>query len=344
MSHFSVIVCIDDPGKLEQMLAPFDENREIDPYRDYEKGEPGDHWLYGSLKRAVEHVANGTGIKPYKPDEFGWSSASSKQTPEEQRRELEADAELFRSLPDPVTWADIARIYNERYPDEERPLLVDDSGRAYTMSTYNPDSKWDYWRIGGRWAGYFPYRQEFAAQVIKSEHAWVSPDMIMPLHCDGGPKRALDLNALREEAAAKARKTFAEFQDVIAGTPDALPWASFRDLIDSVPGYTIDQARTEYHSQPRVQKIQQSDFRWNDDPIAEFAVGEKVYTERQRARAVPGFATLTLDGKWTAPGRMGWFATTDATESTQIGYWEAANAYIDTLSDDTHLIVLDCHI
>lgn len=53
---------------------------------------------------------------------------------------------------------------------------------------------------------------------------------------------------------------------------------------------------------------------------------------------------VTLDGKWMAPGRMGWFAATDATDSTRIGYWETANAYIDALPDDAWLVVIDCHV
>ena len=165
MSHFSVVVCLDGgvtkstvEARLEQVMAPWDENKETEPYRDYEKGGPAEYWLYTSLRRAAEDFAAGTGIKPYKPDEFGWSSASSKETPEQQRAAQKADAELFRSLPNPVTWADIVKLYGERYPGEDgAPLLSEDGSRAYTMSTYNPQSKWDYWRVGGRWGGYFPY-------------------------------------------------------------------------------------------------------------------------------------------------------------------------------------------
>ena len=39
----------------------------------------------------------------------------------------------------------------------------------------------------------------------------------MPLHCDGGPKSALNLKAMREEKATEARKLYAEYQEVIAG-------------------------------------------------------------------------------------------------------------------------------
>jgi len=353
MSHFSVVVCLDGgvtratvEAQLEQVMAPWDEGKEVEPYRSYEKGGPAEHWLYGSLKCAAEHYAAGTGILPYKPDEFGWSSASSKNTPDEQRAEQKADAELFASLPNPITWADIVKLYNERYGDEEEALLLSEDGsRAYTMSTYNPESKWDYWRIGGRWGGYFPYRNECAALVIKTERGWDSPDDIMPLHCDGGPKSALNLKAMREEKAAEARKLYAEYRETAAGTPDALPWSAFRDNISEGTGYDIEQARTEYHSQPRVLALRSSEtFKWHDDVIREFSVPEKLYVKRERARAVPGYATITTDGRWMAPGKMGWFGMGSDDESSRIGYWEAANAYIEALPDDAWLVALDCHI
>lgn len=343
MSHFSVIVCTDNPGSLDALMAPWDEGREVEPYRDYEAGGPSEYWLYRSLKRAADDFASGGGIKPYKPDDLGWSSSSSKKTPEAQREEQRVDAELFHSLPDPITWADIARIHNERYPDEGDPLYVAEDGRAYTMSTYNPDSKWDYWRIGGRWSGYFPYRDGHARLVIKAGGGWDSPD-IQPRHCDGGPKGALDLAALREEKAAEARKLYAGWQELVRDTPDALPWSAFADNISPEHGYTIDQAREEYHSQPRIQAIKGSDFSHYDDPVTEFGKPEALYVETQRARAVPGYAVVTLDGRWMSPGKMGWFGMSSDGPGDRIGYWEAANAYIDALEDSAHLIALDCHI
>lgn len=303
MSHFTVVVCIEDPERLEAALAPFDENREVEPYRDYEEGSPSAHWSVSSLR---EHE----GLNP-------------------------DDATL--------TWAELAEAYNRRY-DDDTPIQIDEGGRAYSMSTRNKDSKWDWWQIGGRWGGYFPYRQEFAAQVIKPERGWSSPEVIMPLHCDGGLKRALDLDALREEKAQAARKELAEWQSVTAKTPTALPWSSFRENVSEVNGYTVERAREEYHSQRRVQAYQRTDFRWYDDPIAEFDVPAALFVERRKAQAVPGYATLTLDGRWMAQGKMGWFGMSSDTEGSRIGYWETANAYIEALPDDTCLIAVDCHI
>ena len=333
MSHFSVVVCLDGEvtkatvdARLEQVMAPWDENKEIEPYRSYENGSPAEHWLYGALRRHAEEYAAGTGIKPYKPDEPGWSSASSKETPEQQRAAQKADADLFASLPVPVTWADIVKLYNERYGDDGETLLLSEDGtRAYTMSTYNPESKWDYWRVGGRWGGYFTYRADCAAQVIKTERGWDSPDVVMPTHCDGGPKSALDIKAMREEKAAGARKLYAEYQEVIAGTPAALPWSAFRDNVSEGNGYTIEQARDEYHSQPRVEAISRSEtFKWRDDVIGEFSVSEALYVRARACRALPGYATITTDGPWMAPGKMGWFGMGSDDDSSRIGYWEVA--------------------
>lgn len=304
MSHFTVVACVGDPKELEALLAPFDENLEVTPWRDFEDGAPSGHW-------AVESLRKHEGLNP-------------------------DDATL--------AWTEVAAAHNRRYPDES-PLLVDDDGRAYSMSTRNPQAKWDYWRVGGRWGGYFPYRSDYARLVLKPEAGWDSPEL-KPGHCDGGPKRALDLQALRSESAAEAVLRYREFMELAKGTPEALPWRVFADNI-SENGYTLEQAREEYHSQPRIQALKGTKFDepFGDDVAEEFGGKSGArYAEIARARAVPGFATLTTEGRWMAPGRMGWFGAHDDSESDRIDYWEAANAYIDSLSDDTWLISVDCHI
>lgn len=69
-----------------------------------------------------------------------------------------------------------------------------------------------------------------------------------------------------------------------------------------------------------------------------------VYAEKARAGAVPGFALVTTHGQWMAPGQMGWFGATDASDDSRAGYWKTANAYIEALPDDAWLVAVDCHI
>jgi hypothetical protein len=208
---------------------------------------------------------------------------------------------------------------------------------------HNPQAKWDWWVVGGRWGGYFAYRSEHAKSVIMPERRFSSPEF-KPLHCDGGPKFALDFDVMRAEKMDQARKTYAEWEALVAGTPEALPWSVFAENI-SENGYTVERAREEYRSQPRIKALEGTDFRWyDDDPVTTFQVPEERYVEHARAQAVPGWGILTLDGRWIEQGSMGWWGMNDATESSKIGYWEASNAYLESLDDDTYLVCVDCHI
>ena len=207
----------------------------------------------------------------------------------------------------------------------------------------NPQAKWDWWVVGGRWGGYFPFRLEHAASVIMPERRFSSPDF-KALHCDGGPKFALDLDKLRTEKMDDARERYALWAKITAGTPEALSWSVFAENISEGNGYTIQQARDEYHSQPRIKALEGTDFQWMDDPVGGLQIPEELYVERARAQAVPGWGILTLDGRWMEQGSMGWWGLNDATDGSRIGYWEAANAYIEALPESTFLVCVDCHI
>jgi hypothetical protein len=381
MSHFTVTICLDDstgqlaraaaisrqpgtPGgflykvieqRVSEALAPFDENTEVTPYRSYEEGGPEDHWLISSIRRGAEQHrqlqeqgAEALALQRVlaRDSSFPLEDAAAMVT--EHAAEWARDAEQAATLPEHLTWADVVRVYKERFGDDgDEPLHLDEDGRAYTMTTYNPGSKWDWWAIGGRWTGYYPYRRNTKATVITGE-AGLMTDPAAPGRCDGGPLSALDLDAMRTDAAAKALKRFQLYQETVKGTPEALPWSVFAENISEGSGYTRDQARAEYDSQPRVERLNATEEFggiFAEDPIPEFAgVTAEVYAERARARAVPGSALLTADGRWMAPGRMGWFAMSDDDESSRIGYQEAANAYIGSLPDSTWLVTADCHI
>ncbi|WP_034271069.1 hypothetical protein [Haloechinothrix halophila] len=68
------------------------------------------------------------------------------------------------------------------------------------------------------------------------------------------------------------------------------------------------------------------------------------YVQQCRDQAIPGWATLTHDGRWLSPGRMGWFGMSDEDPQSQADYLTEANAYLDSLSGDMWLVTVDCHI
>lgn len=308
MTHFTVLVAAKSPAHLDGLLAPYDENKQTAPRRDYVDGGPASFW-------AVEDLRKEQGLNPY-------------------------DATL--------TWKQVAAAYNAQYPeiDGETPLRVDEEGRAYTMTTYNPESKWDYWRVGGRWGGAFPVRAGHEHEVLEPQAGWDSPEEMPAGYCDGGPKGALDLERMRDEAEQRARESHREYAALVQNTPEALPWRTFTDNISEGTGYTVEQARIEYNSQPRIVRLKGTRYAdlLSTDPIEAFSSSEDAYAARARAGAVPGYALLTASGEWVAPGKMGWWAMSSDEEGDREAYRAKANAYVDALPDDMYLVRIDCHI
>src|SRR5688500_14643432 len=55
----------------------------------------------------------------------------------------------------------VTEVLSEYYEDEVHEETPEDGPvRYYSVSTYNPDSRWDWWVVGGRWKDRFPVAQE----------------------------------------------------------------------------------------------------------------------------------------------------------------------------------------
>jgi hypothetical protein len=360
MSHFTVTVALPGgtpldkvPDLLADILAPWDEKTKVDPYRVYEEGGPADYWWVKHVRESVEHLANGTGLKPCNPDMFAsFSTAETRETPEEQREAFARNAEWAKRLGDDPTWELVVELYTERFPDDsdsERPQYDPKNGRAYTVSTYNPDSKWDYFVLGGRAAGRF-LAKSADADVLKSKKAWNSPaNAEEPLRCNGGRVGDLDLEGMRNAAEVKAFGEYRTWETLLAQHPAARPWSHFHDLA-KVGELTWDQARKQYRDQPLIQATDDRAM-WEvlgtdplGCPLAHFALPRAEFVEAARIAAVSGYALVTLDREWVAPGRMGMFGVSSDSDEEMRAYRVVANRYISALAEDTVLTIVDCHI
>lgn len=372
MSHFVLIAALpadtDDVDlELAARLAPYDENKEVPAYKSYEDEErPEQHWYYRHLKERADAVLNQDHsiIKPYNPDTIGWSSAETRETPEEQWTEIVRDAERFNSLSDPVDWPSLINVYNAEYysdPDEDsnnyyNRLRYDaEADRAFTWSTYNPDSKWDWYQVGGRWSYYFPAR----ATITDTEYrglihgsGWPRNEIpLKPWHCEGGPKKFLDLEKLRDEKGKEAAEEYDKWTEFSSQYPPAQPWESFLAEFEDMPNGTEkwavrDRVREVYRTQPLIAASNDHPdyrFAW-ECLVTKFTPSREEYIAAARRDAVPGFAVLTLDNEWVAPGKMGMFGFSDDTPEGRAEYKDWANQYLDGLDDDVILVAVDLHI
>lgn len=218
----------------------------------------------------------------------------------------------------------------------------------------NPNSKWDYWRVGGRWAGHFQIKPEFKdgyrSQVPEFGWEWKDDrkgqeEIIKAGKVDSALKKHIDFAAMMDAASEKAaiRYDFV-WEHIIKDTPQNEPWGE--------KFYDKEGGRDEYHAQPRVKAF--SDFTSNvgnksacEDvglghftSVEEFNCTHEHYINRCRCAAVSTFALLH-DGKWAARGEMGWWASVS---NEQKDWEESFMEILATIPDDTRLTVLDCHV
>ncbi|MEU9208512.1 hypothetical protein AB0D27_11300 [Streptomyces sp. NPDC048415] len=314
MSHFPVTVCLPPMAPervtdaLEAALAPYDENMDVEPYRDYIE-----NWQ-DAYERALKYYTENPKSKPAGLDELDAAAILSAYQGEAVHEETKdgSDCVLF-----------------------------------YRESTYNPKSKWDWWVIGGRWLGYFAVKPEHDGdpRLFKGRPGTFD-NKAEVRRVDGGPRGLLDFDALRKVKATEAGDVYDRWTALVEGLPEAQPWSHFveRHKRDT-EGYTIDRARRDYGGQARVQAARESeDFRWYDDVIDQFAADRATYTRCAAESAVPGYALLDLEGNWIAPGDMGWFGMSSDTEDDRASYNARVNTYLDELPEDAWVVVVDCHI
>lgn len=379
MSHFSVLICLPSETPVRELedrigavMAPWDESRQLDQWRDYEDGSASEYWWVSAVRGGAEKHKTLTeiGLDAYVERRVMELLAKRRNWHRDLRAEVRADvaksaaewaddARWAAKLDDPATWETVVRLYNEKYhranavavpgdhdESDDRLHYDAETGRAYSLTRSNPDAKWDYWRIGGRWRNYF-VAKEIGAGVLNSRRDWDAPDEPADklLHCDGGPKRYLDFEAMRDAAAVKAHDRYDQWEAVCDGTPAAKPWSHFTGLVD-VKEMDIEDAREAYRAQPRVQKAQATklDDGWGQCVIDEFLSDRDEYVAEARRGAVPGYALVTLEGQWLAPGRMGWFGMSSDGAGERGAYRVAANRYLDDLKGDRLVVALDCHI
>lgn len=139
MSHYSVAVFTKPGGKsVEELLAPYDENLETKPYI-YKTKEDIIKMLRDNAKSLRENIAkyeagelvNGEKIRPY------WLSGDEM-------------SEYYKNILHNDETKTDEELYAEYRKDEED---TDFDADGNELSTYNPDSKWDWYSEGGRWSG-----------------------------------------------------------------------------------------------------------------------------------------------------------------------------------------------
>jgi hypothetical protein len=178
----------------------------------------------------------------------------------------------------------------------------------------NPNYKWDWWMVGGRWSRFLTDHDG----NYKNE----------------GLKKDFNLKAKKEECLSLSESRWEEIQKVIAGR-EFYTWSEMREMHKD----DIDSARVAFNQQQVIidlTKAGRFDFY---DNTSEFKMSKEEFV---KTRTPCTFAIL-MNGEWITKGEMGWFGMSNNTFS-DVEWAEKWWEVIDSLDDETQLAIVDCHI
>ncbi len=227
---------------------------------------------------------------------------------------------------------DCPKEFMEFQEDEDSELDEETGKRGYWE---NPNRKWDWYSLGGRWTGFFKVK-EGASASIGSPGIMTAP--AEPGHGDQLLKGDIDFEVMRNEAGLEAQNRYEFAEKVLDGAQPMESWESVRERIKD-----IDEARKFYHAQECVVRFRSKEvvdvLGWHADP-SDYSTTKQEYIERARNGAGRPFAVVK-DGKWYEKGSMGWWGMV----SNENSEWARQYAeLIDSIPDDTLLSLYDCHI
>lgn len=269
MSHYAVLVIHKENQDIEELLAPYDENLEVEPYLKYTVDE--------ATAYIKEHcVPYNDYLKEY------------------------ADRHL-------IDW----------FAESERLLIKQDG----LYSTYNPNSKWDWYQIGGRFDGELMLTDEGRLNAVNE---------IKRKYCTD-----IDIKNLRED--------FHYMRYVNVAPLKYIQWF-------------IPLSPTEKEKIRRWWEINIYDMplKEGEEKDKYFFYKPEYYKRRYKdaetdirvQEAVNFFAVINPDGKWYAPSNMGWWACTDGEPEDELKWdLEFYDRFIKpNLDSDLICTVVDCHI
>lgn len=338
MSHFSVLVIGPD---VEGQLAPFQENNMGDCPKKYLQ-------FNDITEESLKDYNEDTADRFVDPDGKSYSKY-------EDRFSQRKPGDIFASSEYvcPAGWTEAKVPVKDLYSFDEYMTEYCGNKKDDVLGRYgyweNPNAKWDWFRVGGRWAGHFKLKEGATAPAPKPGYE-VAFGQEVPEdgRADVVRKRDVDFEGMRNDAEAKAVTQYDFVAKMFSGLPVNASWEEVRE--DAQYNGDIEKARAAYWDQARCvawkaikrESLESVGLDSFFDSPDDFMVSREQYIQSARDGAFSTFAVVK-DGKWYEKGKMGWFAYVADEKDPET--WRSMFAkLIDGLPDDTQLTVVDCHI
>lgn len=344
MSHFTVLVHLTDDevsNNIENIKELVSEK--LQPYHEFEctgnkdqyvvKVDCTDEKLHDYNNDSVEAVYDAAGAlvgskystkceKYWVRTGYGYSSSS------EDKFILPEGYELRNTpLKDIYTFTEYLTDWCGYDMDGKYSLLED--GRFYTFT--NPNAKWDWWTIGGRWDGMFLGHDGHTHNIIK--------------------KKNWDIATVTTNIINKYEPFYDRFEQnahKFEGL-EFISWSECCEKFKNENGFTdYSKCRDFFNSQEYINVLQglfnepgDEEYQWTLHSAENFFnVSREAFLKARIYGKIGMFAVLDASG-WHEKGSMGWFACV----SDEKAQWN--QIYLDKLNsipENDYLVVVDCHI
>lgn len=319
MSHFTVAVFSDGTKTVEELLAPYQENNMGDCPKEYlefvssseeerprwesestEKVKlmdgrlvwPWDDILYRPITRAMYEVIKNDKTKSTKRTGFG-------NNEQYYVKDLQSLGAEVVSIP----FKQLYPTFKE-YMEEYIQASFDEEQQDYGYWE-NPNAKWDWWQIGGRWKGLLK-----AKDGNKGEISLVAPIPDREGRC--AQAKVGDINF--DPDPEVYQKNLRWWEVVVEDSP----LRAGENKNDFLSYYTNEYLIANYKTKELYAKIQSS---------------------------VVTYAVIMPDGTWYQKGQMGWFGCSSETPDASFEWdMKFKENFIDKADPNWTLTIVDCHI
>jgi len=191
---------------------------------------------------------------------------------------------------------------------------------------HNPNAKWDWFQVGGRWAGYWKIKDDRRPlgrgepSLLDKDHKYEKGTGDLAFKCD------IDWEKMKGDPHKKE-----------------LYWEACFENEKIHSKYKKDEKWSKEDSTKHSEILKNYGLTINTKYLLKTFKTKEKYAEVKSNFS--SYAFLDLNGKWHQKGQMGWFGMGSESGNEEIEWEENfMKEFIEPLADNTILITVDCHI
>lgn len=201
-------------------------------------------------------------------------------------------------------------------------------------SKTNPNAKWDWWVVGGRWPNMILKKNGFKSNFSQ--------------------KQEIDFEKLISESQAKKEEDINKYISIASGQEESFLEVEGEDpRVESLKhdltweecfeycNQKRESALELYNSQKTIRNLKENDMDGFSCQISLYKKGNKEAFLKNPVYGALGTYAVVKDGEWKGKGEMGWFGSSSNEDES---WGEQFEKIIESVLPEEYIVMVDCHI